>query len=64
MPSPCKKQYATETKTKEQNVNGERSEATQEAGIMKDVKVTKLTKDRKYWRSLVAALCAAPHEED
>jgi len=34
---PVKNQYATETKTKKQHVNGKRSEATQVAGIMKDV---------------------------
>ena len=37
--------YATETKTKEQNINGERSEAIQEAGIMKDVSQTQLEAD-------------------
>ena len=45
-------------------MKGERSEATKEAGIMKDVKVTKLTADRKHWRSLVVALCVDPHDED
>ena len=35
-PSPCKTTQATETNTKEQYVNGARSEVTQETGIMKD----------------------------
>ena len=44
-PSPHKKQYATETNTKEQNINGARNEATQEAGIMMDVSQTQLEAD-------------------
>ena len=39
------KHYATETNTKEQNVNGARSGATQKAGIMIDVSQTQLEAD-------------------
>ena len=39
------KHYATETNIKEQIVNSERSEATQEAGIMMDVSQTQLEAD-------------------
>ena len=39
------RKHATETNIKEQNVNGARSEATQEAGIMTDVSHTQLEAD-------------------
>ena len=43
--SPCKKYRTTETNTKEQNVNGARSEGSQEAGITKDVSQTQSEAD-------------------
>ena len=44
------KQYATETKIKK-NVNGERSEATQEAGIMRGVSQTNCKLTPRDWCS-------------